>query len=232
MKKYKTMSCFINMVVGLLVASVLGGCYHKSDKQNSDIASIIPLPDDDKGSYAIEARYSNWPDPDTMLIYVDGSRFKVSSDGIVFSPEGKMAFSICCDGRVEQLFFLQRGRDFFVFFSDVNDSGTATFAKRISLNDGNIVWSTELEGISITRPLVRSQFAYVGTFGFIGKIKLKTGQFDWKYNNLRRNGRFEKFRDIDFPDSRQVRFVAPHPYSMENDTIIINDITGEILRMN
>lgn len=74
---------------------------------------------------------------------------------------------------------------------------------------------------------------YITTYKtFVGKLKLKNGQYDWKYTNLNSAGRFEKFQHIKFPSKREVVFVAPHPFSLESDTVVINDMTGEIIRMN
>lgn len=211
------------------------GCsliHHKSDKQNSDIAAIIPLPENDEGAYAMEARYSDWPNPDTMVIYVDGVRLRIAPSGNAISPSGNVLFSLGNDYPIEQLFFIQRGRNLFVFYTDVDVKGAGSFVKRISLDTRKIVWETEIEGFSFSKPLIKGQFAYVGTIGFIGKLKLKNGAFDWKFSNMGRSGRFNHFRDIDFVSSQRVRFVASHPFSVQSDTVIVNDITGEIIKMN
>lgn len=213
----------------------LSGCnffYHKSDKDKSELAGIIPLQNDDKGSYAMEARYSNWPNPDTLIIYIDGGRYRVTAKGDVYSPKGKRVLSFGNEFPISQLFFAQRDRDLIVFYTDVDTNGAGSFVKRISIDSGKTIWAKEVEGFSFSKPLIRGQFAYVGTIGFIGKMKLKNGSFDWKYSGLGQKGRFNQFRDIDFPDSRRVRFVAPHPFSFQSDTVIVNDITGEIIMMN
>lgn len=219
----------------IALALCVGSCslfYEKADKQNSDLAGIIPLQDNDNGGYAMEARYSNWPEPDTLIIYIDGVRYKVSSKGEVLSPSGETKYLFGNEYPLEQLYFVQRGRDLFVFYTDVSEHGAGSFAKRISLDSGKTVWETEVEGFSFSKPLIRGQFAYIGTIGFIGKMKLKDGSFDWRFSGLGQRGRFNHFREIDFPESRAVRFVAPHPFSMRSDTVIVNDITGEIMSMN
>lgn len=221
------------IIIGLIsTLTIVTSCYHKADKDNSDIAGIIPTHEEDKGTYAMEARYSNWPNPDTLVIYIDGSRYKVSSTGDIISPTGNKILSIGNQYPIEQLYFAQRGQNLFLFFTDVDKNGASSFVKRISLEKYETIWTTEVEGFSFSKPLIRGQFAYLGTVGFIGKMKLKNGAFDWKYTGLGQQGRFNHFRDIDFPASRQVRFVAPHPFSLQSDTVIVNDITGEIIRMN
>ena len=206
--------------------------YHKSDKDSSEIAGIIPLHDDDEGRYALEARYANWPQPDSLLIYIDGERYSVMPNGEVYTPDHKLCFCFGNEYPIEQLYFIQRGRDLFIFYTDVVENGASSFVKRISLETGEIIWATEVDGFAFTKPLIRGQFAYIGTIGFIGKLKLKTGSFDWRYSGLGKDGRFNHFREIDFLSSREVRFVAPHLFNSESDTVIVNDITGEIMHMN
>lgn len=223
------------LALSFTLAFLLASCslfYHKADKQNSDLAGIIPTQEDGSGVYAMEARYSNWPNPDTLIIYIDGARYKVSASGKVFNLDGEKKYELGNEYPIEQLFFIQKGHDLFLFYTDVDENGAGSFVKRLSLETGKIIWETEVEGFSFSRPLIRGQFAYFGTIGFIGKLKLKNGAFDWRFAGLGNQGRFKHFRDIDFPDDKHVRFVAPHPFSLQSDTIIVSDITGEITAMN
>ncbi|MCQ2203440.1 MAG: hypothetical protein MJZ15_03245 [Bacteroidales bacterium] len=222
-------------VIGFIIAAMLSSCnlfYHKSDKNSSDIAGIIPFQEKDGGTYAMEARYSNWPNPDTLIIYIDGARYKVSASGNVMASDGTVKYKLGNEYPIEQLYFFQKARDLFLFYTDVDVQGAGSFVKRLSLDSGKIIWETEVEGFSFSKPLIRGQFAYFGTIGFIGKMKLKNGSFDWKYSQLGQKGRFNHFRDIDFPDDKHIRFVAPHPFTMMSDTVIVSDITGEITLMN
>ncbi len=228
------MSNFRKSLILLLVTSVMSGCslfYTKSDKENSELASIIPFSDNGEGHYAMEARYSNWPVPDTLIIYIDGKRHTVTSKGEVISPQGKCLFSLGNEFPLAQLYFAQRDRDIFLFFTDVDDNGASSFVKRVNIDTGQEKWSTETEGFSFSKPLIRGQFAYIGTIGFIGKLKLTNGHFDWKYSSLGDGEPFGLFREIDFPTSYQVRFIAPHPFSQRADTVVVSDVTGEIISM-
>lgn len=222
-------------IILVAVVALYSSCnlfYHKSDKMNSELSGIIPFQEDGDGAYAMEARYSNWPDPDTLIIYIDGERHKVSAKGEVFDKKGNLRFKLGNDYPIEQLYFIQKGRDLFLFYTDVDVNGAGSFVKRLSLSSGQMVWEVEVEGFSFAKPLIRGQFAYISTIGFIGKLKLKTGTFDWKFSGLGHDARFNHFRDIDFADYKQVRFVSPHPFTQQSDTVIINDITGEIIMTN
>lgn len=223
------------ITLSILVSLIVCSCdlfYTRADKETSDIAGIIPYADNDKGSYAMEARYSNWPNPDTMIIYIDGARYKVSDMGKIYTLEGQLKYEIRSDYPISQLYFAQRSRDLFVFYTDISEEGVGSFVKRISLDTGEILWQTVLDGYSFSKPLIKGQFAYIGTIGFIGKLKLKNGTFDWKYSWLDRRARINQFRNIEFVDARKVMFVAPHPFTMQNDTVVVNDLTGDIIRMN
>lgn len=222
-------------IILVTLTTLLVSCnlfYHKSDKMNSELSGIIPFQEDGNGIYAMEARYSNWPNPDTLVIYIDGDRHKVSAKGEIFDKDGTYKFSLGNEYPIEQLYFVQKGHDIFFFYTDVDVNGAGSFIKRISLDTGAVLWETEVEGFSFAKPLIRGQFAYISTIGFIGKLKLKTGTFDWKFSGLGHDARFNHFRDIDFANYKHVRFVAPHPFSIQSDTVIINDITGEIIMTN
>ncbi len=228
----KLMKTGILAVLAALVCTSCSLFYTKADKENSELAGIIPTQNDDDGSYAPEARYYNWPNPDTLIIYIDDKRHNVSSNGDVFTHEGYKKLSIGNEYPIAQLFFSQRGRNIIIFYTDVDSNGAGSFVKSFNIDTGEQNWSTEVDGFSFSRPLIKGRFAYVCTIGFIGKIKLSNGEFDWKYSNLGARGRYNHFREIDFPDSHKVRFVAPHPFSTQSDTVIVSDITGEIIMMN
>lgn len=230
----ETMKSFKQTIVSILAlcAALAAGCHHSADKENSDIAGIVPQSDTGEEYPAMEARYTSWPDPDTLLIYVDGSRYKVSSHGDVVAPDGNVRFSIKNEGQIETLYFAQKGSSLFLFYTDTTADGSASFAKRIDIKSGKTLWTSDVTGIAMGRPVIKGQFAYIGSFGFVGKLKLKNGQYDWKYSNLNGGGRFQKFQEIVFPNAREAAFIAPHPFSLESDTVVINDLTGEIIRMN
>lgn len=222
-------------IIYLLLMLLSSSCslfYQKADKQKSDLAGIIPVRESGAGTYAMEARYSNWPNPDTLIIYIDGERYKVLANGHILDSKGNLKYEIGNEYPIEQLYFIQRSRDLFLFYTDVDVNGAGSFVKRLSLDSGQMLWETEVDGFSFSRPLVRGQFAYFGTIGFIGKLKLRTGTFDWRYSGLGKKGRFNHFRDIDFIDEKHVRFIAPHPFSLQSDTVVVNDITGQIAMMN
>lgn len=219
------------LAAALCLAALTASCHMGADKEHSDIAGIVPQADDGTATPTAEARYTKWPDPDTLLIYIDGSRYKVSADGSVFSPEGAPCFDICNEGRLERLYFAQKGSSLFLFYTDATADGTASFARRIDIESGETLWSSDVTGVAMCRPVIKGQFAYIGSFGFVGKMKLKSGQYDWKYSNLNRDGRFEQFRDIKFPNSHEVQFVSHHPLAFGSDTVVVNDISGEIVKM-
>ncbi len=218
--------------VAAVVCALLTACHHSANKETSDIAGIIPTVSGNEPMPAIEARYTQWPDPDTLLIYIDGTRYKVASNGNIFSPDGKKRLKIGSKGSIETLYFVQKGVSLIVFFTDVTDLGASNHAERIDIQTGKTLWSTDISGVAMVRPIIKGQFAYVASSGFVGKLKLKNGQYDWKHADLNTKGRFEKFQDISFPSKMEAVFVAPHSLSLESDTIIINDMTGDVLKMN
>ncbi len=228
----RRLQSFTLFVIAFASAFLFVSCHRSADKEKSDIAGIIPSDLDGEPTPAIEARYTQWPDPDTVLIYIDGLRYKVASDGNIFAPDGKRKFNIRNKGSIDALYFFQKGSSLFLFYTDVTPSNVRNYAQRLNVQTGEIVWSCDISGVAMSRPIIKGQFAYIAASGFIGKLKLKNGQFDWRYSNLNDGGRFEKFLDISFPTNTEVLFVAPHTLSLESDSILVKDINGEVVRMN
>ncbi len=228
----RRLQSFTLFVIAFASAFLFVSCHRSADKEKSDIAGIIPSDLDGEPTPAIEARYTQWPDPDTVLIYIDGLRYKVASDGNIFAPDSKRKFNIKNKGSIDALYFFQKGSSLFLFYTDVTPSNVRNYAQRLNVQTGEIVWSCDISGVAMSRPIIKGQFAYIAASGFIGKLKLKNGQFDWRYSNLNDGGRFEKFLDISFPTNTEVLFVAPHTLSLESDSILVKDINGEVVRMN
>ena len=90
-------------------------CGNNSNKQKSAIAGIIPLQQDNRSTKALEARYLSPLESDTMMIYVDGQRYKVSVMGEVLDHSGGHYFNIESEHPIGLLYYVQRGEDFFVF---------------------------------------------------------------------------------------------------------------------
>ncbi len=223
----------MKIIYGLLLV-ILSGCFcrHQSDKQRSEIAGIIPLQQNDQSNKALEARYLAPLDSDTMLIYVDGQRYRVSAMGDVLDHSGGTYFKLESEHPIGLLYYLQRGQDFFVFYSYNGFEESYSMAKRISLDTRTVVWSTPVEGAIFSCPVIHGQFAYVSTIGHIGKLILKNGQFDWRFNKLQRDGRYGRFGAIDFVGGNTGQLVSRHPFSLQKDTIVVDDITGEMIGMN
>lgn len=222
------------LIGALIVALCLDSCHTSTDKSKSDIAGIIPHEGANDEVMVKEARYQNFPKPDTLIIYVDEHRFKVAADGQVFAPTGQKRFKLGVNGEIDRLFFLQMGNALFLFYNDKTKDAMDNYAERIDLLTDKSVWRRKISDGTMARPVVKGQFAYLSALGFVGKLKLKSGQYDWQQSNLNdsQRGKFEYFSEVYFPSSHEVMFVAKHLFSFEVDTVVINDISGEIIRKN
>ena len=100
----------IGIMALALLQFALASCHRSANKETSDIAGIIPAQGVDTEMPAMEARYPNWPDPDTMLIYLDGMPYKVASDGDVMA---KQNFHWATKARLSNYFSCRWGTAFF-----------------------------------------------------------------------------------------------------------------------
>lgn len=222
----------LSIIFITILILAFSSCHRKSDKEKSIISGIIPLHREGKSAKALEARYLTPIDCDTMLVYIDGERYHMTLSGEVFDKGGNNLFNLESQHPIGQLYYAQRGRDFFLFYSFAGLHESYCMAQRISLDTRATVWQTQIEGPIISCPIVQGQFAYISTVGHIGKLMLKNGQFDWHFNHLNKEGRYNRFSSIEIQNGNRVQFISPQPFSYLNDTITVNDITGEIIKMN
>lgn len=220
-------------ILTLIIVVFVSGCYCRNnyDKQKSVVSGIIPLKQPSNSINAHEARYLTSLYADTMLIYVDDVRLRLTPMGDVLDQNGDVYFCLGTKKTIGVLYYIQRGRDFFVFYSYLGNPEGYSTAQRISLDSRTTVWSTNIEGNVLSCPVIFGQFAYVTATGHVGKLILKSGSFDWHFSGLYKEGRYGRFNQIDVLGGSKIQFVAPQPFSFNNDTIIVNDITGEIIRM-
>lgn len=204
-------------------------CQHEHDPR---VRNILPATECGDPHPMHEARYTAWPNPDSLIVMVDGKRCMLAVDGVALDQQHRdTIFKLKPHGNIDRLYFLQMARDFFAVYSDNRDEDYC-HACRIDLDDRRPVWSRDIGKCSMIRPIVRGQFCYLVSCGAIGKMRLKDGQFDWHHEDLNQGGHYEQFAAIDLTDPAHVLFLSPRPFEVGNDTIEVSDITGEILRMD
>ncbi len=154
----------------------------------------------------------------------------MSVDGRLHTPNGKLFYDFGLLDPIKELYYAQLGGDLFFFLSCKGDKHSASIC-RLYISAARLVWTTTLDTELSCQPMLKGQFAYIAANGSVGKITLKNGQFEWRYSKLGNGGKYEYFREIEFPQNHEVSFISHHKRSIEKDTIVINDMTGEIIRM-
>ncbi|MBQ3635081.1 MAG: hypothetical protein II951_05625 [Bacteroidales bacterium] len=210
------------------MAICLFSCRHHADREKSEIAAIIPT----KTGLVVESATKARIVDDSLLVVVNGILCKMDENGEIWLPNRLKSVKILDEGIVQDLYYVQRGGDIFFFANhDHKDGKLHCRIVRVYIATFNIVWKAELDVPILCSPEIRGQFAYLAGVGSVGKLTLKNGVYEWRYNRLETKGRYEYFESIVFPGNYMVNFVSKRKRSVEKDTLVINDISGEIIRM-
>ncbi len=178
----------------------------------------------------VEYNNSNEIRPDTMHIQLGSDKILITPKGKAYK-DGKLFFNIVPEDQITELFIYQIENDIIVLYVYSDGESCGSTAKRISLNQNRIIWSTHIYALNLARPAVKDNSVYISTLGFIGKLDLVNGKFIWKHEDLFVKGNYESFNEPEFMNDSLVLFTNRVP-EMIIDSIIINDKNGKIIKMN
>ena len=82
----------------------------------------------------------------------------------------------------------------------------------------------------MAKPLIVDNKAYISTIGFIGKLNLSTGKFEWKFDGLYRDGKYNSFGTPEFYENGLVMFKSFDAVTKQTNSILIDDKRGKIVK--
>lgn len=104
-------------------------------------------------------------------------------------------------------------------------SKTAAFTKKGLAQ----VWSQNLRGFNLEKPLIEDETMYVATIGFVAKIDLKTGKFNWKHEDLYQSHKFNGPDSIERHGDRIDFKGTVHTLQGDQHIVVsVDDKTGKI----
>lgn len=114
-----------------------------------------------------------------------------------------------------------------------NDESGAGAAVLLDSKSFRTVWVVQIPGFNIGEGLISGNFLYVTAGGFIGKINLDTGNYEWQHEELSRPpDLFNSFKRPVLQDDGYVHFVEGEPFYYKRRlpvTLKVYDLTGDIL---
>ena len=221
-------------IYALMVVSIFG-CKNSKEGQTSKVEKIdtlkVLLIEERNIEYPISVQYTGYFEPDTMLLTMNDKKYIVTPKGKVFKKDGTLFFDIRCEYQIEDIYFYSLDGEIIVIYVDTDMDGAGSSAKRINPDKNTIIWETRIYGFNMGRPVIIDKKAYLSTIAFVGKLNLVTGKYDWKFEDLYKNGKYNSFGEPKFFEDDVVLFTSER-LSGQVDSILIQDRTGQLLKMN
>jgi hypothetical protein len=222
----------MKIVVPTLLLILLFSCKSNSNKQESDTISIPEVVNSDtsldmnyESPEAVDFLKEN--EKDSFLVEVNNEKLLITKAGKAFKGK-KLAFDIKSATPIRLLYVQPFKRDYVVFYEYTDEKGVGSRAKLVS-NKNKILWETQVGGFNLASPLIIGNYAYLSTFGFIGKLNLAEGKFIWKFENL--GEKYESFEEPKFYKDSSVLFLHKAS-STKLDSLLIDDKNGKMIRVS
>ncbi|MBP1645898.1 MAG: hypothetical protein H6Q16_1473 [Bacteroidetes bacterium] len=164
-------------------------------------------------------------EPDTMFVNFNNDKLLITPEGKIFK-NNKLFIDLEMEDEyfeIESLYFIFEEDFIIAIYTETDMDYAGSVAKMVSLKDNKVKWTLYLGGFNMSIPLYDDNFIYVTTIGGINKIDYKKGKFDWKFDDLYDNGKYNSFDQPIFYNDTLIIFKS---YS---DTIIVDDKNKKII---
>ena len=180
------------------------------------------------GAKKFEFKNLERPIEDTLILKSDNKDFLITPLGL-FKTFDKDSIQLETDLIVNRAFLHETKKYFYVFFTDTDHDGATSWIQKISKSPLKTEYVEQIQGFNLGQPMILGETAYVSAIGFIGKIDLKSGMYDWKHHNLYDNEKYS-FNSFDtvLINKTQIEFVSENYRGKAVDKVVVDDQTGEI----
>ena len=221
-------------ISGLLI--LLTGCHSSINKRNAitnkhQHISVVDNSSKIRSVYPIFVEYTSATNSDSMYFYIDNNKLLITPKGHV-TNKTELVFEIHPEGNIQKLYPFILENDIVLIYSfSTHDGESGSFAKRISLKQKEILWKTPIDGFSLATPILLGNYTYISTLGFVGKLNILSGKFEWQFDVFFKNGNFINFNEPVFYKDSTVLFTEKNPVSTKGCSILIDDRNSRILKI-
>jgi hypothetical protein len=200
----------------------------KSEKMNSTESLIVNTKSRIETAKKFDFKNPDRPIEDTLILKTAKGIFEISPTGLFRTIEND-TIQLKTDLIVEEAFLYDNSKHIYLFYTDTDYEGATSWIEKISKKPLNIVYSKQIQGFNLGQPIIHGNFAYVTAIGFVGKIDLETGKYEWKHYNLydREKYSFNSFDTIIIKENT-TEFLSTNYNSKKLDKVIIDNHTGKI----
>ncbi|MEQ8582788.1 MAG: hypothetical protein RIC30_03295 [Marinoscillum sp.] len=175
---------------------------------------------------------------DRPYMEFDTLDFKIGNRLLSVEPYGRLLLiengdttesSLSTELSITRAYYLNSRDRHYFFFTDTDMEGATSWLECFN-KDFKSLWVTPIQGFNMGIPLINDEFAYVTAIGFVGKINMSTGEYDWRHFNLydRQTYDFNSFGQPIMNDST-IEFPSTNWKSKKERKILVDNSTGELI---
>jgi len=202
--------------------------------QKNEIAIKTPT----SGVYPIEATSKHeYPrEEDTLQASIAGYNYYFYTDGRIKEENTNAGtvknFKVLNESIVERAYLHHLNGNLLVFYTDTDSEMAGSKVELLNRETGEVIYSNDIWGFNLGQPIIFGMKSYVTAIGFVGKLDLRTGKYDWKHHDLydHQKDSFNSFDSVDVGES-MVEFISLHHRNKTEDKVIVDDKTGKIIRI-
>jgi hypothetical protein len=156
---------------------------------------------------------------------IDGIEFNIFPNGLLNWGSSKTdTVRLTTDMFVEKAFYYKNDSSLFLFCEESDNDCGSSEVFNINLQEKRLKWKAQIYAFNLGQPIIRGDFVYLTTLGFVGKLDLKSGKYAYKYSELYDNQKyaFNNFDTIIFKDT-MTYFLSKRSLSEIFDSIIVNE---------
>lgn len=220
-----------------ILTIILLGCNNKgrvetnsNEIQQDSITQNISTESEEQilGAKKFEFKNPERPIEDTLILKSDNKDFLITPLGL-FKTLDNDSIQLETDLIVNRAYLYETKKYFYVFFTDTDHDGATSWIQKISKIPLKTEYVEQIQGFNLGQPMIFGETAYVSAIGFIGKIDLKLGMYDWKHHNLYDNEKYS-FNSFDtvLIHKTQIEFVSENYRSKKIDKVVVDNRSGEI----
>lgn len=170
-------------------------------------------------------------DADTLIMKIDGIDYNIFPNGLLSLGSSKTdTIRLTTDMFVEKAFFFKIDSSLFLFCEESDNDCGSSEVFNINLLEKRLKWKAQIYAFNLGQPIIRGDFVYLTTLGFVGKLDLKSGKYAYKYSELYDNQKyaFNNFDTIIFKDT-MTYFLSKRSLAEIFDSIIVNEKNNKMV---
>lgn len=172
-------------------------------------------------------------EPDTLSAVIDSIVFRITTDGrISWGSKIKDSVRLNTDAWIGNIYLaIVDHQNLVVVYEENFATEGGSSAEMFDMAKKQRIWEAPVAGFNLGPAYIKDDFVYVNTIGMVGKLKLKTGDYVYRFDDLynRETAAFNSFKSIQIKDSLAY-FISKNYRSRTYDTVIVNELTRKTIK--